>query len=215
MTHASPLPSYLVQRYQEWQATAPAESKATMRHLADHGQTPQAMVISCCDSRVLATTLFGADVGDFFMHRNIANIVPPCDQKTGNHGTEAALEYAVTVLKVSHLVIIGHAKCGGVAGAYDLCAGNAPALDPDTSFVGRWISTLRPAFDTVKGTGTRETEIAALEQAGVINSLENVMTYPFVQDAVASGALTLHGLWTDIGDGTMLCYDGDGFNPIG
>lgn len=214
MSIARPLPAYLVQRYQGWKATKYVESQAWLKQLSDEGQHPRAMVISCCDSRVHATDLFGVDTGEFFMHRNIANIVPPRDADSANHATAAALEYAITVLKVSHLIILGHSKCGGVQGAYDMCAGAAPALQAPHSFVGRWIEFLRPAYDRVVGTGSREAEIAALEHAGVINSLENAMSYEFVRDAVSAGDLTLHGLWTNIGDGTLLCYTGTEFQPV-
>ena len=110
MDHASPLPPYLVQRYNGWKATSYQENKAWYHRLAEDGQHPRAMVISCCDSRVHVTAIFGADHGEFFIHRNIANLVPPYKPDGDIHGTSAAVEYAVTVLKVAHLVVLGALK---------------------------------------------------------------------------------------------------------
>lgn len=214
MTVATPLPAFLTQRYQDWKTNTYPQKQARYEDLAENGQKPRAMVISCCDSRVHATALFGMDTGEFFMHRNIANLIPPHDADSANHATAAAMEYAITVLKVSHLIVLGHSRCGGVQGAYSKCAGDAPALESPTSFVGKWIEFLRPAYDRIAGTGTPETEVAALEHAGVVTSLENAMGYAFVRDAVAGGDLTLHGLWTDIGNADLLYYTGTDFQPV-
>jgi carbonic anhydrase len=206
MTIARPLPDYLVKRYHGWKATAYSENSAWFRKLADEGQHPRAMVISCCDSRVHVTAIFGADPGEFFLHRNIANLVPPYAPDGNQHGTSAAIEYAVTALKVPHLIVIGHSSCGGVKGCYDMCEGKAPALDEKTSFVGRWMDLLRPGHARLPE-GTEAERVAALEKEGVLVSLENLMTFPFVKEAVESGKLTLHGLWTDIGAGGLESYD--------
>ena len=98
MEHARPLPTYLIQRFHGWKATTYAENQAWYKRLAE-GQHPRAMVISCCDSRVHVTSVFGADQGEFFLHRNIANLVPPYEIDGGQHGTSAAVEYAVTELQ--------------------------------------------------------------------------------------------------------------------
>ncbi len=113
MLNAKPLPTYLLQRYHGWKATTYFENRAWYKRLATEGQRPRAMVISCCDSRVHVTSIFGADQGEFFIHRNIANLVPPYEPDGAQHGTSAAVEYAVTALKVSHLLIVGHSNRGG------------------------------------------------------------------------------------------------------
>ncbi|SDE60993.1 carbonic anhydrase [Limimaricola pyoseonensis] len=215
MTVARPLPDYLVKRYHGWKATSYAENRSWFQKLASEGQHPRAMVISCCDSRVHVTSIFGADPGEFFLHRNIANLVPPYAPDGQQHGTSAAVEYAVTALKVPHLIVIGHSSCGGVKGCYDMCEGHAPALEETSSFVGRWMDLLRPGYDRLPE-GTPEERLAALEKEGVLVSLENLMTFPFVAEAVEQGRLTLHGLWTDIGGGSLECYDPErgGFAPL-
>lgn len=204
---ASPLPHYLVKRYQGWKATTHAENKVWYRRLADEGQRPRAMVISCCDSRVHVTSIFGADQGEFFIHRNIANLVPPYQADGEPHGTSAAVEYAVTALKVAHLIVLGHSNCGGVQGCLDMCSGNAPELEEKSSFVGRWMDILRPGYDRVSGINDEADKRGALEKEAVIVSLENLMSFPFVAAAIAEERLSLHGLWTDIGEGGLSSFD--------
>ena len=207
MEFAKPLPSYLVQRYHGWKATSYSENKAWYRRLASEGQRPRAMVISCCDSRVHVTSIFGADQGEFFIHRNIANLVPPYEPDGDYHGTSAAVEYAVSILKVAHLIVLGHSQCGGVQGCIDMCRGDAPELEAQNSFVGRWMDILRPKFQLVQDVTGAENQARALEKQAVLISLENLMTFPFVQSAVIDGSLSLHGLWTEIGEGGLECLD--------
>lgn len=204
--HVRPLPSYLVQRYQGWKATTYAENRVWYKRLAEEGQRPRAMVISCCDSRVHVTSIFGADQGEFFIHRNIANLVPPYNPDGDHHGTSAALEYAVRALKVAHMIVLGHSQCGGVAGCEAMCTGHAPDLEDKTSFVGTWLNLLRPGFDRVANLPEAE-RTRALEREAVVISLENLMTFPFVTAALEAGDMTLHGLWTDIGAGGLEQYE--------
>jgi carbonic anhydrase len=209
MEYAKPLPQYLIERYRDWSETTYQDKKGLLRKLADEGQHPPAMVIACSDSRVHVTSIFGADQGDFFLHRNIANLVPPYEPDGGAHGTSAAIEFAVTALKVKRVIVMGHSKCGGVKGCLDMCAGHAPELDQQTSFVGRWMDALRPGFERVKGMEYGDEQFQALEKVGVQVSLENLMSFPFVADRVKSGELTLHGLWYDIRDGIVESYDAE------
>lgn len=206
MDLARPLPAYLVSRYHGWKATTYQANRAWYRRLATMGQHPRAMVISCCDSRVHVTSIFGADEGEFFIHRNIAGLVPPYNPDGEYHGTSAAVEYAVTSLGVAHIVVLGHSNCGGVKGCQDMCAGDAPELEMKSSFVGRWMDILRPGYarvvDLPEGLRTR-----ALEHQAVLVSLENLMTFPFIRDEVTAETLTLHGLWADIGEGALEQFD--------
>lgn len=206
MLHARPLPAYLVQRFHGWRATAYQDNKAWFRRLASSGQHPRAMVISCCDSRVHVTSIFGADEGEFFIHRNVANLVPPYNPDGEYHGTSAAVEYAVTSLGVAHIVVLGHSNCGGVKSCHDMCAGDAPELEAKSSFVGRWMDILRPGYARVSHLPPAEI-VQALEKQAVLVSLENLMTFPFVNDAVLDDRLTLHGLWTNTGEGGLEQFD--------
>lgn len=206
MHHARPLPSYLIQRFHGWRATTYQSNRAWYRRLAETGQHPRAMVISCCDSRVHVTSIFGADEGEFFIHRNVANLVPPYNPDGETHGTSAAVEYAVQALKVAHVVVLGHSNCGGVRGCHDMCSGHAPELEARSSFVGRWMDILRPGYQRVLHLPEPD-QVRALEKEAVLVSLENLMTFPFVRDAVEDDMLTLHGLWNDTGEGRLEHFD--------
>jgi carbonic anhydrase len=209
LEHARPLPPELLARYRAWQERRTPKDLEHLAELAAHGQSPKAMIITCCDSRVLVSEVFGNEPGDFFIHRNIANLVPPHEPDGRSHGTSAAIEYAVIALRIEHLVVMGHHGCGGVRGCHDMLAGHAPELDTPTSFVGTWLRLLKPGFDALAGRGLAyEDRIAALEREAVLVSLNNLMTFPFVAEAVHGGRLELHGLWKDIRNGGLEAYDG-------
>jgi carbonic anhydrase len=216
MHHASPLPDYLVARYRNWQKRRGPEELARYAARAG-GQDPETMIITCCDSRVLISEIFGNEPGDFFIHRNIANLVPPHAPDGLSHGTSAAVEYAVIALGIRNLVVMGHAHCGGVRGCHDMLAGHAPQLDTPTSYVGTWLRLLKPGYEALSGRGLDyEERITALEREAVLVSLANLMTFPFVSAAVEAGRLQLHGVWKDIRDGSLEALDPDTgtFNPL-
>ncbi len=216
MIPAKKLPAYLVNRFKGWKATAYEENKSWFRHLAQEGQHPRTMIIACCDSRVHVTAIFGADQGEFFIHRNIANLVPPFNPDGDHHGTSAAIEYAVAELKVAHLIVVGHSNCGGVRGCHDMYTGAAPQLVDRSSFVGRWMEILRPGYERTADIADVDERIAVLEREAVRVSLENLMTFPFISEAVAAETLTLHGVWHDIGEGGIEVFDPEteAFAPV-
>ncbi len=203
MYRIKPLPGYLVQRYRGWKATAYSENKGWYRRLAEEGQRPRVMVIACCDSRVHISPMFEADTGEIFIHRNIANLVPAYDPDGDPHGTSAAVEYAVTALRVAHVIVLGHSDCGGVRGCEEMCAGRAPQLELPESFVGRWLEILRPGYDRVVTIENPKERQTALEKQAVIISMQNLLTFPFVAEAVEAEDLKIHGLWHDIGEGRL------------
>ncbi len=208
MHRVKSLPVYLRERYDHWKQSSFPENSDWFRKLAIEGQHPKAMVIACCDSRVAVTSMFGQRTGELFVHRNIANLVPPYTPDGKHHGTGAAIEFAVSFLKVEHILVMGHSRCGGVRGCIDMCRGEAPALDAPGSLVGRWLDVLRPAYGRVADVQSLEDRQTALEKEGVQLSLENLLGYPFVAEAVDAGRLTLHGLWTDIADMDLETFDG-------
>ena len=200
------LPAHLITAYHDWHNGAYHANKDKFETLISDGQHPLAMVISCCDSRVHITDMLGASEGDFFMHRNIANFVPAFSQTGDSHGTAAAVEYAVSALGVSHIIVVGHQMCGGVQGCYDLHAGKNEALASPESFVGRWVRLMKASYEAVVGTDS-ESDIHEMERANVLVSLDNLKSYPFVKAALDEGRLSLHGLWHDIRHGTLHHYD--------
>jgi carbonic anhydrase len=202
-----PLPTYLAKRYLGWRATDYEDNKSWYQHLADQGQHPRAMIISCCDSRIHAMSLFGAESGDFFIHRNIANLVPPYKEDGDHHGTSAAIEYAVRALKVAHIVVLGHSGCGGINSGYHACNGTQKELYENTTFIRKWLDILQPAYDELSGQGSQAEQIAKLEKQSIMVSLHNLLGFPFIAEAIADERLTLHGLWHNIGTGELENYD--------
>ncbi|WP_316013770.1 carbonic anhydrase [Roseobacter sp. HKCCA0434] len=206
MHRVTPLPSYLVKRLERWRATNYAENRSWFSHLAEHGQHPRTMFISCCDSRVDPVSMFEGEPGDFFIVRNVANIVPPHAPDHEHHGTSAAIEFAVTGLGVSHIVVMGHSGCGGVAACDALCSRTDGKPGKTEGFIDNWIRILAPAWKNVDATADDATRLRRLEQEGVKVSLANLLTFPFVASAVQEGRLALHGLWTDVGSGSVHVY---------
>jgi len=215
MHNVTPLPDDLVSRYRDWKTGPFLEKQDKHARLASKGQSPKVMVISCCDSRVHATSIFGAETGEFFIHRNVANLVPPFADDNAHHGTSAAIEFAVTALKVAHLIVLGHSQCGGVRHCHDSCHGDQPA--GRAGFLDHWMDILRPGYERVKHIEDDAERITALEHISVVVAIENLLEFPFVQAAVSSGQLGLHGLWHSIGDGVLMAYNAgtNSFEPVG
>ena len=201
------LPNYLIKRYKAWKATVYEEKKNWYNKIASEGQNPRVMVISCCDSRIHATSIFGADTGEFFIHRNIANLVPPYNPDGDHHGTSAAVEYAIKTLQVSHIIILGHSHCGGIMSGYKLF--NDDQISNESIFVDKWLNILKPAYENISNNGNQFNEgcIVDLEKESIKFSINNLTNFPFIKSALIKKELVLHGLWYDIGSGTLEALD--------
>ncbi len=196
-----PLPDFLIDRYIDWKNNSFKENKQLYEKLVADGQKPKAMVISCCDSRVNISSIFGANIGDFFIHRNIANLVPPYNPNKDYHGTSAAVEYAIKNLKVPHIIILGHSNCGGIDYGYNSCSGH---IKSNYEFIDQWIEILKPAFENVQSIKTKEDKINLLEKESIKNSIKNLVEFPFVNESIKNGKLNVHGLWFDILTGKLM-----------
>jgi carbonic anhydrase len=201
------LPQKLLDGYRTFMAGKYAGETARYRSLAREGQAPETMVIACCDSRSAPETIFDAGPGELFVVRNVANLVPPYAPDDQYHSTSAALEFAVQSLKVKHIVVMGHGRCGGIR----------TALDPDQrplspgDFIGKWMSLVEPAAQAVAGNtmmtaGERQT---ALERISIRFSIANLRTFPCVSILEGKGRLTLHGAWFDISNGELWVMDSE------
>jgi carbonic anhydrase len=165
------------------------------------GQSPEAMVIGCCDSRVSPDAIFDAGPGEIFVARNIANLVPPFERAGQYHGTSSAIEFAVQQLKVKHIVVLGHEGCGGIRAVADAAAPLSPG-----DFIGQWMSLIAPAVARVAAEGG-QADLRRLEFAAIELSLANLMTFPFVRTQVERGSLQLHGAYFGVADGVLLVRD--------
>ncbi|MCB1520691.1 MAG: carbonic anhydrase [Hyphomicrobiaceae bacterium] len=198
----SQLPDHLVDRYRRFKFRHFTPNVDQYEELAAYGQHPDVMVVSCCDSRVDPETIFSAMPGELFVMRNVANLVPPFETDGKFHGVSAALEFALLNLRVKHLVILGHANCGGVRAALEQTA----AKQTEDLFISKWMSMLTDARLTVlaKHQGSSSAErLRALEQEGIKTSLKNLRTFPCVDALEKKGRLALHGAYFDIATGTL------------
>ncbi len=199
-------PADLVERFRQFKTGDFSNASSSYATLAEHGQSPEVMIISCCDSRVTPEAIFAAGPGDLFVVRNVANLVPPHLSDNSTHGVSAALEFAVLNLKIKHIVVMGHAKCGGVAACL---AGGAPVETPE-KYIANWVALLNDTRDRVReeNQGANDAELQqTLQYEGVKMSLENLRSFPFIKDLEASGELQLHGAFFDIGTGDLQALD--------
>jgi len=197
----------LLQGHRQFRDGPFLESRPLIEELVSKGQHPDVAVVACSDSRVDPAILFQADPGDLFVVRNVANLVPPMEEEGTYHGTSAALEFAVLGLQVKHLVVLGHAHCGGIK------AMMAADTDDDTyTFLPSWVSMLAAAHRRVLATmpNVNEAEQTRVcEQNAVLVSMENLMTFPWVRDRIQAGQLRLHGWYVDIATAELSTYDGE------
>ena len=200
-------PDDLLNGYRNFMQGRYAQETARYRELAQTGQTPQTMIIACCDSRAAPETIFDAGPGELFVVRNVANLVPPYAPDGGHHSTSAALEFAVQSLKVKQIVVMGHGRCGGIRAALD------PAAEPLSpgDFIGKWMNMVHPAAEMVAGNQmmTSSERQTALERISIRFSIANLRTFPCVQVLERKERLTLHGAWFDISTGELWVMDPD------
>ena len=203
MTH---FPEVLADRFRRFKFRHFAPNQDRYEELANNGQNPEVMIVSCCDSRVDPETIFGAMPGELFVVRNVANLVPPYETTGKYHGVSAALEFAALNLRVKHIVVIGHSGCGGVRA----CLEHDAARQSEAQFITNWMSILdegRARIMTAYA-GKPLVEIrAALERESVIASLDNLRTFPCIKILEGKGRLALHGAYFDIGSGTLSAYN--------
>jgi carbonic anhydrase len=199
-----PFPDRLVEGYRAFLDTRLRREQDRYRELAEAGQSPQVMVIGCCDSRVSPEVIFDARPGELFVVRNVANIVPPYAPDEGAHGVSAALEFGVAALKVKHIVVLGHARCGGVQAFAD----DAAPLSPG-DFIGQWMGLMAPAMRKVgpRGSLPRSDYLTRLEQANIANSLDNLRTFPRLRKLIERGDVTIHGAYFGVATGELLVRD--------
>ncbi|OKO78503.1 carbonate dehydratase [Bradyrhizobium sp. NAS80.1] len=197
-------PKHLLEGYKAFATQRLPAEQNRYRELSVKGQFPEVMVIGCCDSRVSPEAIFDVGPGELFVVRNIANLVPVYQPDGNAHGVSAALEYAVTVLKVKHIVILGHAQCGGIRAFVDKIEPLTPG-----DFIGKWMQMFIKPGEVVEQRNheTMAQFVERIEKAAVFRSLENLMTFPFVRKAVEGGQMHLHGAYFGVAEGTLFVLD--------
>src|SRR5246127_4685860 len=187
-----PFPRHLIDGYRTFASQRLPTEQSRYRELSQRGHSPEGMGIGCCDSRVSPEVIFDAGPGELFVVRNIANLVPVYQPDSGAHGVSAALEYAVSVLRVKHIVVLGHAQCGGIRAFVD-------KIEPITpgDFIGKWMAQFIKPGETgeQRRHETKQDFVTRIEKAAVFRSLENLQTFPFVRARVAAGEVQLPGAY--------------------
>ncbi|MDQ0396478.1 carbonic anhydrase [Labrys monachus] len=198
------IPDRLVAGYKSFLGDRFSRERQRYEVLAESGQNPEILIIGCCDSRVSPEVIFDAGPGEIFVVRNVANIVPPYETNGQFHGTSAALEFAVEALKVRHIVVMGHASCGGIR---SFAQKSAPLSSGD--FIGKWMSIIAPAADTLDDPGDNPSDnyMMRLNLAAIEQSLANLMTFGSVRRRVSAGELQLHGAYFGVATGLLLVRD--------
>ena len=196
------LPKSLVEGHRRFLRDRHEPERGRYLQLAELGQAPTAMVIACCDARVDTSAIFDTEPGELFVLRNVANLVPPYEPEGKYHGTSAAIEFAILELKVPHLIVLGHSRCGGVA-AYRQKVRDKVS---ECGFIGSWLTML----DNLKVAEAEVFEFGdevAFEFAAIRSSLANLRTFPFIRKREEAGLLSLHGLHFDLTSGALLALN--------
>ena len=197
-------PQRLIDGYTKFLRSRLTVEQNRYRELSEDGQSPEVMVIGCCDSRVSPEVIFDARPGELFVSRNIAALVPRYTPDGAQRAVSAALEFAVQALRIKHIVVLAHAQCGGIR-AY---AEEAAPLSPG-DFIGNWMAMIEPAAKMVGPRGDRPltTYLTALEQASAVKTLDNLLTFPCVKILVERGKLKLHAAYFGVARGDLSVYD--------
>ena len=190
----------LLDGYRRFRSGPYEAQKARFNALAG-GQAPPVMIVSCCDSRVDPATVFDTVAGQVFALRNVANLVPPYESTPGLHGASAAIEFGVLGLGVRHIVVLGHAACGGIKAAL-----SGSQLEGGGHFVDAWMTIIGDARSRVLREMHPDPH-AALEREAIKVSLDNLRTFPYIAEREADGRLKLHGALFAIGDGALQVLD--------
>src|SRR6266702_8284244 len=197
-------PQHLLEGYKAFATQRLPTEQTRYRDLSVKGQSPEVMVIGCCDSRVSPEVIFDVGPGELFVVRNIANLVPVYQPDGNAHGVSAALEYAVKVLKVKHIVVLGHAQCGGIRAFVDKIEPLTPG-----DFIGKWMQMFIKPGEVVeqRERETMQDFTVRIEKAAVFRSLENLLTFPFVRERMQKGEMELHGAYFGVAEGSLFVLD--------
>ena len=215
---AHAFPTQLVEGYEAFVSGRFSGEHMRYRELAEKGQKPRVMMIGCCDSRVAPEVIFDVGPGEIFVVRNVANLVPPYAPDDDYHGTSAALEFGVMALRVEHIVVMGHAQCGGVRAFAEFQADPFHAPLSPGDFIGSWIRLMAPGAQKLGPppvpAGPEYLEQLALES--IKQSILNLRSFPCVRTLEERGKLKLHGAYFGVMDGRLLVYDAnsDSFKPV-
>ena len=199
------IPKFLIERYQFWKKNTFEDYKDIYQQASKTIQKPIAMIVTCCDSRILENTIFGGDIGDFFIHRNVANIIPSKNDNELNIQTLSAIEYAVKILKIPNLIILGHSNCGGVEYSYKILKDNKNVNNYE--YINKWVSCLKYCYNKIPKNLSENKKIIFFEQEAIKQSIRNLSEYKFIDKLINENKLNVIGLWYQIHSGLIKYLD--------
>ena len=199
------IPNFLIERYNFWKKNTFEHYKDVYNQAVKTTQKPIAMIITCCDSRILENTIFNGSVGDYFIHKNIANIIPSKNDTEQNIPTLSAIEYALKVLKVPNLIILGHSNCGGVEYSYKTLIDKKNINN--FKYLNKWLSFFENSYNNIPKNLQENEKLTFLEQESIKQSITNLREYEFVNKLINENKLNLIGLWYQINSGLIKFLD--------
>ncbi len=198
----------LLEGYQKFREHYYGESSLLFEDLVRRGQRPKVLMVACSDSRVDPALVLNSQPGDLFVVRNVANLIPPFEDDQAYHGTSAALEFGICVLGIRHVILFGHTQCGGIQSLLE----SSPRATPQKSFITKWMELARPAHQAVLDFHSEcplEERTTLCGQYSLINSLQNLLTFPWISEKVQQGSLFLHAWNFDLSKGRLEAFDGE------
>ncbi len=201
------IPKFLIERYQFWKENTFEDYKNIYHQASKTLQKPIAMIITCCDSRILENTIFGGEIGDYFIHRNIANIVPSINDYAHNIQTLSAIEYGLKVLEIPNLIILGHSNCGGVEYSYKTLIDKKNKNNFE--YINKWLSCMNNSYYNIPNDLTENEKITFFEKDNIKQSIRNLHQYEFINKLINENKLNVIGLWYQISSGLIKFLDSD------
>jgi len=201
------IPKFLIERYQFWKENTFEDYKNIYHQASKTLQKPIAMIITCCDSRILENTIFGGEIGDYFIHRNIANIVPSINDYEHNIQTLSAIEYGLKVLEIPNLIILGHSNCGGVEYSYKTLIDKKNKNKFE--YINKWLNCMNNSYNNIPNDLTENEKITFFEKDNIKQSIRNLHQYEFINKLINENKLNVIGLWYQISSGLIKFLDSD------
>ena len=200
-----PLPDFLIKKYIDWKENNFLKKQALYEDLENKGQNPKAMIVSCCDSRVDANQIFAANPGDFFINRNVANLIPDLNVNNENHEITSSIDFAILTLKISRIIILGHSSCGGIDYAFNKFSDEIK--NEGDSSINKWIQSVKSSYDKVDKSQSKVDAIKSLEKESIVNSIKNLKKYKKINKLIVENKLHIHGLFFEISTGKITQYN--------
>ena len=201
---------FLKEGFKDFKKNYYENDKSYIDKLVKSGQKPKFMVIACSDSRVDPAILFQTKPGEVFSVRNVANLVPPYSPDKGHHGVSAAIEFGILDLKIEHIIILGHAHCGGIKALcnnFNVDTDVPPTKKIQREFIDSWMNIASPIMNKVNSIDRSESIQHFIEKESIKNSIQNLKTFPWIIKLIKNKKLNVHGWWFDLESGELFCFD--------